>query len=201
MSTVTCTTVEKVGGSNNKFYRAYVMDDWCVFQFGPRTIAPGGGQWRGRQCGSRGQAISLANGKMDEEISEGYRMVGTETFEYNGTLTTAKADLQPLDHARTAAANGSMSGLKAKPSGPPQPAFPDPTSPSADPLPPPTDRHGEFSTRALAAVALAASEPQKAMLELALLREEFAELERIHGRAASYLKTLENMVLGPSVRT
>jgi len=38
------------------------------------------------------------------------------------------------------------------------------------------------------------------MVELALLREQWEELEQIHARAQSYLSTLDTMLLAPVVR-
>ena len=49
--------------------------------------------------------------------------------------------------------------------------------------------------RSPAAVSLAVTEPQKALLELALLRDQWDELEQIHAKAASYVNTLESMLL------
>ena len=47
----------------------------------------------------------------------------------------------------------------------------------------------------MAAVSLAVTDPQAALLELALLRDQWEELEQIHAKAASYVNTLESMLL------
>lgn len=188
MTRVTCTTVELVDpqAGHNKLYRTYVADNWCVFQHGPRTIATGGGRWIGHDTRAGGNAWRMAQDKINEEVSEGYRRVGEVTFDYAGTLSTNKADLQPLDHARVAAGKST-----------PAPATP-PPAPAPAPPPVAQDRHAEFTARALAAVSLAATDPQAALLELALLRDQWDELAQIHARAASYLETLNTMLLAPA---
>ena len=55
--------------------------------------------------------------------------------------------------------------------------------------------HTYDARRSPAAVSLAVTEPQAALLELALLRDQWDELEQIHAKAASYVNTLESMRL------
>ena len=47
---------------------------------------------------------------------------------------------------------------------------------------------------------LAVTGSPAAMVELALLREQWEGLEQIHARAQSYLSTLDTMLLAPVVR-
>lgn len=51
--------------------------------------------------------------------------------------------------------------------------------------------------QAAATPSQAVTDPNAAMVELALLREQWEELEQIHARAGSYLNTLDSMLLAP----
>lgn len=196
MSTVIATTVTLIDPSANhrKFYTTYAVDGFSVNQWG--------------RIGTRGQFSSPVNHhgqnaaawaakeKIQQQESEGYSNRTEVRFEFTGALTdkeSAKA-LHPLHEAAIAgAAPVTPSPPPLVPSGPPQPAFPDPTpAPAPDPA---LDPHAAFTARALEAVNLAVTDPAKAMVELAVLREQFTELEKIHRKAASYLSTLDRMLL------
>lgn len=187
MSLVTCTTVEKVDAQagNNKFYRTYVIDNWCIFQHGPRTIAPGGGRWIGKRHNSPSSAQVAARDKISEELRDGYDNKTVVTFDYPGTPSTNKADLQPLDISRQ----------RAVPTPAPRPVAPPPAPAPAPPVAPASD-HAAFTARALAAISLAITDPQAAHVEFGILNDAWRALEAQHGKAASYLKTLDQLLIG-----
>ena len=63
--------------------------------------------------------------------------------------------------------------------------------PAQDPNP-----HAAFAARALAAISLAVTDPQAAAVEFALLNDGGRVLETQHAKAASYLKTLDQLLIG-----
>lgn len=185
MTTVTATTVtyHDSAANSHKFYRTYVVDDIAIFQWGRIGAS---GQWSAGTYGGMLGADNAARSKINEKINGGYGDRTTVTFDYRGRLDPNDKDtLKPLhDLVLTQAAA--------------RPARPAPAPAPPSPVPAALDRHGEFTARALAAVTLAVTDPNAAMVELALLREQWEELQEIHERAESYLQTLNSMLLAPA---
>lgn len=191
---VTATTVEyhDNGANSRKFYRAHVFGTYVVFQWGRIDSV---GQFSGASYYSPNAARVAADVKINEKINSGYGRMRQQTFDYDDRAASLvignKDTLKPLDSAFRRAA------------GAPTPAAPAPQpTPTPAPVPTPSpvlqDRHAEFTARALAAVSLAATDQPAALLELALLRDQWDELAQIHARAASYLETLNTMLLTPA---
>ena len=186
MTRVTYTTVELHDSQANshKFYRSYVVDNVVVHQWGRVGTL---GQFSAVQCGNKIGAEGIAEDKINEKVGGGYGGRTRGGFDYPHAIDTGDKDtLRRLGQF----ANSHV------PSAPPAPS----PAPKADPAPNPTpkveaDRYSEFTSRALAAVSLAVTAPSAAMVELALLREQWEELEQVHARAASYLDTLNTMLL------
>lgn len=183
------------GANSHKFYRCYSSDDGvAVFQWG-RVGAVG--QWSAQKLGSAARAISEADDKALEKQSKGYQVTGRGKFDINWKLDPGNKDsLVRLDAARgpSTPASSPASPPRRRPAAPAQPpAAPAPTPAPTDPS---LSLHEAFSTRALAAITVAAGDPNKALVELAVLNEQWRELEQAHAKAASYLATLNRLVLG-----
>lgn len=189
MSRVTVTTVSLIDPQANhrKFYRTYCIDKIAVFQWGRIGTA---GQFSAARYNSAIAAKLGADTKITEKMSNGYGDKDVRTFEFDRAI-------DPDDRETLKALGSAYAGSTPAPAAPP-PA-PDPT-PAPRPTPAPivpavVGAHEVFTQRALDAVILAATDSQAAMVELALLREQWAELERVHEKAASYLRTLDTMLL------
>jgi predicted DNA-binding WGR domain protein len=189
MSTVTATTVTNTQAGHNKFYRTYVVGKIAVNQYGRIDTV---GQWSGQRYSSGQAADNAARDKVSDKIRGGYRNRHVETFEFDDS-TLQIADRDSLKRLHFALIHGAGTTPAPAPAAPkPVPAPAPPVLPDPDPEP---DRYAAFTSRALGAVTLAVTDPTAAMVELALLREQWEELEQVHERAASYLDTLNTMLL------
>lgn len=190
-----CATVEFHDAQSNshKFYRAYVIGKWVAFQYG-RVGAIG--VFSAKMCISGIEAQNAAGRKLDIERKKGYVDTDRVYFDYDiAKVSSAKHDLWPLDVERQRHSSNAPSNKGA-------PA-PDP-KPKQAPAPVPAASTGvdvftEFNTRVLAAIVLAAGDKGAAVVELALLTERLSELAALHVKAASYHRSLEQMVLGAPI--
>lgn len=182
-----CSTVylTDYNANSDKFYRAYVVGSWTVFQWGARGTV---GQFKAEQHGSQGVASAVAADKLSKKISTGYGFLTAGTFQFDEALLDgSKPRCVQLDDVRQAAGVGTTP--------PPPPAEPgneiwDP-QPQAAP-----DLLGDFTARALNGISLAVSDPAKGAEEFALLNASWQEVEQQISKARSYLNTLESLVIG-----
>lgn len=196
LTAVTCTTLEfnDDQANSHKFYRVYTCGSWTVFQWG-RVGAVG--QWSGSEHSSSASAKVAANDQLHAKKSKGYALVGVALFDHDESkLSVDKDDLTPLDAGRRRAQASSAQPAPATPA--PKPRKPA-GAPDPDPAPPVSDvlnPHAVFAARALTAITLAVTDPQKAVEEFAILNDSWKDLEIQHAKAASYLKTLDQLLIG-----
>lgn len=182
--TVRCRTayLQDYDANSDKFYRTYEIGPWAVFQWGRRGVV---GQFKAEQFSGPRQASEAAQKKLNSKHAEGYRDLDEVSFDYDPTfISTDKASCVRLDDVRQAAA-------------PSRVPVSTPSS-TASPAPPPKDLYADFTERALQAITLAVTDPQMGAIEYALLNAQWPELEQVHAKAQSYLKTLDSLVLGAS---
>lgn len=193
VTTVYVSTVSQTDYQQNadKFYRAYAAGDWCIFQFGARGTV---GQWRAKQHGSPQAARAAAVEQIGAKIRKGYgdRVEGEFQFDVS-LLDGGKPRCIQLDDVRQAA---NVSNPVPAPAAPTGNEIWDPAPTTPTPAPWSTGVHAEFTARALKAITLAVTDPEKGAVEFALLNAAWPELEAEHAKAQSYLNTLDSLVMG-----
>lgn len=190
--TVEVSTVYEQDFSGNanvdKFYRGYAVGDWVIFQHGRRGatgtfLAP-------TRYADHATAVAIVQNKMAVKIREGYERRQDGRFQYTTPVDANLTDAtvrQQLNAERIAAL-----GEQDPFDGAAQ-AVPDA---AATPAAPAEDVLGIFSSRALAAITVAVTDPAKGAEELAILNAAWPMLQQEMGKARSYLDTLNNLVMG-----
>lgn len=185
--TVYCSTVYEKDYSANtdKFYRVYAAGRWSVFQWGRTGTV---GQFKGEGHVTDGPATAACRDQLEKKRAKGYTGLEERTFQFDvDLLDGSKQRFVQLDDVRQASTR----------SAPRIAVGTSTTPPSANPAPPaPRDPYAEFTDRALKAISLAVTDPQKGAVEYALLNAQWPELEQLHAKAQSYLKTLDSLVMG-----
>lgn len=168
----------------DKMYRTYATDEWIVVQYGPNgTSGYGNLSWRPVQGGGHGDAELMLRKKM----LKGYHDLQVHSFEFTPlvdstrhaqeTLVNAYVAQQVSGHAPSAAATSVEVAAEPEVI---------------------ADRFAEFTDRALRAISLSVTDKSRAVVELTLLNDQWEELERVHGKAASYMNTLQQMMTSTS---
>lgn len=182
--TVECSTVffQDYNANADKQYRVYVVGDWAVFQWGRRSVV---GQFKATKHGSPSAAAVACRNQLATKMAEGYSGRVDDTFDYNQAfMDGSKSSCTQLDDIRQAACGTTVASSS-------------PTAAPSTPVPVATsDPYGDFTARALAAISLAVTDPRKGATEYAILNAAWPELEQIHAKAQSYLKTLDSLVIG-----
>lgn len=191
--TVYVRTAEKVGGSEDKFYRTFELPTCALFQWGSQRNGRSGGQYK------IAPSTFDAQQQFSKKVGEGYRQVGAvEKFDIDASKLEAQVrsghkNLGPfLDSLYAASAT-----TGGRPAGSAQTfnTMPDPV-PDVAPVPAEKvfDRISQTNERALAAISLAAAEPAKALTEYSLLQDAIDSLEADLRKVKSYMGTLEILV-------
>lgn len=206
-------TLEYVGGSSNKFYRAYLIQanvgTWSLVQWGSQK----GGIRSGGQAKLVG-ASQLYHDKLDEKRREGYTNVDTGTVDVpdstlvnlisaddakgmcaaiesairtNATVNTAPPRAQSFTCPECAEIFASRQMLDQ------HLASVHRASPAGAPV---IAKHPveALAQRALSALGLASTDPHAAMVEAAKIRAELDKELEVVGRTQSYLQTLDLLV-------
>jgi hypothetical protein len=205
MVNVTVRTAEKddlaQGGSQCKFYRTYSLDEFWVVQYGSMRGGIGGGQFKVTNAGHVSRSASAATDQFNKKLNDGYVnatrddfLIDIDKFKAQGAgggqwlenmYDAAKASRMLVNsHAATAAA----------PKAPKAKATPSVPTSASTPAPETTDALAQVTQRALKAIALASSEPAKALTEHSLLTVQLEEIEVHFRKARSYLSTLDTLL-------
>lgn len=205
MISVEYTYLEFVGGGSSKFYTAYRLGTFTAFHWGPIGAAGTGSI---ANAGTSTAANNAVHKQVDAKLAKGYtkRAAGTfqinaEDFQKQRSGLSDKAAVQWLHANYVRAQQNIPNSGKPTTSAPPAPVKPKVhvqsggglVTPKAAPIQP--DKLEKFVERAKDALTMAATDPNGALVEAAILAEDLEELDGEFRKAHSYLQTLQAMTL------
>lgn len=188
--TIEVRTGQKVGGSEDKFYRTYRLPTCALFQWGSQRNGRSGGQFK------IAPSPLDAMQQSEKKRREGYTYVGgTETFQVDEAKLQTQLARGPKEVGQFLDSLYAASGSTGQASIPAMPdvweSKPTPVTPAAEDV---FDRLSMTNQRALAAITLATNDPAAALTEYSLLNDALADLEADVRKVKSYLGTLEVLV-------
>ena len=187
-------TVEMVVGVHNKFYRAFTLGPYYVFQYGKRHTD---GTFVVANDGSEAAARRTAADQLDSKRAKGYEDATTPRTHFDVDLDEFKTQLSSGGNkgaglwlvqqmARNTRLNtGRPSGITSGG----RPAVVAPAKPK-----PTNDRLGDLTEATLKALSTAAVDPTAGIREYAVLQAKLTELDRELDAAHTYVTTLGQMV-------
>jgi predicted DNA-binding WGR domain protein len=186
MSNVTVFTATYVDpdANANKFYRTYAVGRWAVFQWGRIGAA---GQFKVTDRANHVTAKNVARNQVQTKLDKGYAWQANDTFDFNESIFD-DAHPHPGKLASACAKLAAAYRHDAYTIPTPTPA-PEPTEPEGAP-----DRMAALAQRALAAITLAVTDSQQAVIDYAVIRAELAEMQSEVRHVESYLSTLESLI-------
>lgn len=197
------------GGSACKFYRAYCLEHFTVFQYGSMRTGKRLGTFKVAGQGNAARALAAAHKQIATKEAEGYEHRETALFyvdldkfcEVMGKQGDKGAGAWLENMFDAARVSGGVSNVSTTPGAPlatsaPRKAKASPAVPSSPPAAPRIsgDRLEVLVQRALSAISLAASNPAQALTEYSLVTKEVDEIDVMFRKARSYLNTLETLI-------